>query len=74
MKQKFSKTWVASKQPRKQRKYRYNAPLHIRQKLISVLLDKPLRSKYKIKNIPIRKGDDVLVMRGKFRKKTENYY
>ena len=69
MKQKFSRHWKASKQPRKQRKYIANAPLHIKRKLLSINLSKELRKKYKRRNIPARKGDTVKVMTGKFRKK-----
>lgn len=69
MKQKFSKHWKASKQPRKQRKYSANAPLHIKRKLLGVNLSKELRKKYGKRNIPVRKGDVVKIMRGKFKKK-----
>lgn len=68
MKKSFSKHWISSKQPRKQRKYRYNAPLHLRQKMISVHLDKALRKMYKKRSIPVRTGDEVIIMRGEFRK------
>lgn len=69
MKQKFSKQWLGSKQPRKQRKYRANAPLHIRHKLMSANLKKDLRKKYGKRNFPLRKGDSVKIMRGQFKKK-----
>jgi len=69
MKQDFSKNWKGSKQPRKQRKYLFNVPLHLRKKLISVNLAKSLREKYGKRNIPLRKGDKVKVMRGKFKGK-----
>jgi len=69
MKIKFSKAWKASKQPRKQRKYRANAPLHIKAKFMSVNLSKTLRKSQGIRNIRLRKGDKVKVMRGKFKKK-----
>ncbi len=69
MKQKFSKNWKASKQPRKQRKYLANAPLHIRKKLVSVNLSKDLRKKHNKRNVPAKKGDIVRVLRGKFNKK-----
>jgi len=71
MKQKFSTTWKASKQPRKQRKYSANAPLHIKRKMLSANLSKPLREKHKIRNIEVRKGDKVIIMRGKFKKNKE---
>lgn len=67
MKSKFSKTWVKSKQPRKQRKYRYNAPLHIRHKLMSAHLSKELQKKYGKRSLPVRKGDKVKIMRGRFK-------
>ena len=69
MKQKFSTTWKASKQPRKQRKYLANAPLHLKKKLLSVNLAKELRKKYEKRNIVVRKGDTVKITRGKFKKK-----
>ncbi len=56
-----------SKQPRKQRKFLYNAPLHKRQKLMAATLSKELRKKYGIRSLPIRKGDTVEVMRGDFK-------
>nr|AJS11704.1 50S ribosomal protein L24P [uncultured archaeon] len=69
MEKKFSKHWKSSKQPRKQRKYTANAPLHIKRKLLSVNLSKELRKEHKIRNIPVRKGDTVRITRGKFKKK-----
>jgi large subunit ribosomal protein L24 len=36
---------------------------------MGALLDKPLREKYGMRNIEVRKGDDVKIMRGKFSKK-----
>jgi|TARA_B100001971_G_C18086084_1_gene480947 large subunit ribosomal protein L24 len=70
MKKKFSTSWVGSVQPRKQRKYRANAPLHIKRKMMSSNLSKELRKKYDKRNIPIRKGDSVRIMTGEFKKKT----
>ncbi|MAG02434.1 50S ribosomal protein L24 [Candidatus Pacearchaeota archaeon] len=69
MKQKFSVSWKGSKQPRKQRKYRASAPLHIRRKMMSVNLAKELRKKYGKRNFPVRKGDGVKVMTGEFKGK-----
>ncbi len=70
MKKEFSKNWVSSKQPRKQRKYRYNAPLHIRQNFVSTNFNKELRKKYNKRSFPLRAGDSVKVMRGGFKGKT----
>ena len=69
MKNKFSKAWKASKQPRKQRKFIANAPLHLKRKLLSCNLSKDLRKKYSRRNIEVRKGDLVKIMRGKFKTK-----
>jgi len=69
MKQQFSTAWTGSSQTRKQRKFIYNAPLHTRHKFLSAHLSKDLRQKYGKRNLPLRKGDEVLVMRGFFRKK-----
>ncbi|MEE9525247.1 MAG: 50S ribosomal protein L24 [Candidatus Woesearchaeota archaeon] len=66
----FSKEWIKSKAPRKQRKYRYNAPLHIRNKFMSVHLSKELKEKHKKRNITVRKGDTVKILRGQFKGKT----
>ncbi|MBN1792341.1 50S ribosomal protein L24 [Candidatus Woesearchaeota archaeon] len=65
MKKKFSTAWKGSKQPRKQRKYRHNAPLHVRSSFMNVMLSKELVAKHKVKRLRIRLGDKVKVMRGK---------
>jgi large subunit ribosomal protein L24 len=70
MKKEFVKSWIRSKQPRKQRKYRANAPKHILHKFMGATFSKELREKYGRRNIPVRKGDTVKVMRGQFRGKT----
>ncbi|HDI03057.1 MAG TPA: 50S ribosomal protein L24 [Candidatus Pacearchaeota archaeon] len=69
MKKKFSKAWKSSKQPRKQRKYRANAPLHIKRKMIASHLSKELREKYKRRSFPVRKNDVVKILRGSFKGK-----
>ena len=56
-----------SKQPRKQRKFLYNAPLHIRHKIMSATLSKELREEYNRRSLPVRKGDKVEIMRGDFK-------
>jgi len=65
----FVKTWNKSTQPRKQRKYRYKAPLHIKQKLVRVNLYKDLRLKHGKRNTQICVGDKVKIMRGQFTRK-----
>ena len=70
MKRKFSNSWKASVQPRKQRKYIANAPLKKKQKAMSSSLSTVLRKKYARKSFPIRVGDSVKIMRGEFKGKT----
>ena len=70
MKQHFSTQWNASVQPRKQRKYLANAPIHIRHQILSANLSKELRKKYGKRSFPVRKGDEIKIMVGEFKKKT----
>ncbi|MBM3232444.1 50S ribosomal protein L24 [Candidatus Pacearchaeota archaeon] len=66
MKTTFSTSWKESLQPRKQRKYRHNAPLHVKHKFLSAQLSEELRKKHGIRSIPVRSGDEVNIMRGTF--------
>jgi len=52
------------KNPGKQRKRLYNAPAHIRHKIMAAPLAKDLAKKHGIKTIPVRKGDTVRIQRG----------
>src|SRR3989344_7464604 len=70
MKKEFSLSWKGSKQPRKQRKYRENIPLHLATKLLSANLSKDLRKKYGKRNFPLRNEDEVKIITGKFKGKT----
>ena len=70
MKKEFSSSWKSSKQPRKQRKYRANAPLHAKSKFLSVHLSKELRVKHKKRSVTIRKGDGIKILRGQYKGKT----
>ncbi|MBU1245592.1 MAG: 50S ribosomal protein L24 [Nanoarchaeota archaeon] len=67
MKLKFSKNWIKSKQPRKQRKYLANAPIHIRKRFIVSTFSEELRKKYTRRNFRLRKGDKVKIMKGQFK-------
>lgn len=67
MNKSFSSHWIRSTQPRKQRKYRHNAPLHVKQKFVSAPLSEELRKKHAKKTVRVRKGDVVKIMRGQFR-------
>merc|ERR1711879_679647 len=46
------------------RKAHFDAPGHIRRKIMSAPLSKELRSQHGIRSIPIRKDDEVTVVRG----------
>ena len=46
---------------RKNRKKHFNAPSHIRRRIMSSPLSKELRQKYGVRSIPIRKDDEVQV-------------
>ncbi len=50
--------------PGKQRKMLYNAPLHIRQKIMAAHLSQELIASKGIKSLPLRKGDTIQVIRG----------
>jgi large subunit ribosomal protein L24 len=58
---------MVSKQPRKQRKARFNAPLHIRQKFMGARLSEELSKEYGTRSAAVIKGDSVKVMRGDFK-------
>lgn len=64
MKQEFKKTWNSSVQPRKQRKYRANAPKHIKGKFLSAPLAKDLQKEHKTRSLRIKQGDEIEVLRG----------
>merc|ERR1712142_1316189 len=51
---------------RKNRKRHFNAPSHIRRKIMSSPLSKELRQKYNVRSMPIRKDDEVQVVRGHY--------
>lgn len=69
MKTTFATSWKKSTQVRKQRKYRYNAPLHIKDTFLHVHLDAALRKKYGTRALRVRKGDSVKVVRGQYKGK-----
>ncbi|ERE69430.1 60S ribosomal protein L26-like protein [Cricetulus griseus] len=51
----------------KNRKRHFNAPSHIRRKIMSSPLSKELRQKYNVRSMPIRKDDEVQVVRGHYK-------
>ncbi len=59
--------WVRSSQPKKQRRAYFNAPLHKRQKMMAAPLSPELRKELGIRSLPVRVGDEVVIMRGMFK-------
>ncbi len=57
---------ISSSKPRKQRLFRYTAPMHERQKFLHVHVDKALRQKLptKTRAVQVSRGDTVRVMSG----------
>jgi large subunit ribosomal protein L24 len=53
-----------TKNPKKQRKMLFNAPAHVRHKLMAAPLSPELIAQRGIKSLPVRKGDSVRVVRG----------
>ncbi len=58
---------IKSAKPGKQRNYRRKAPQHVRRKMMSSHLSSELRKKLGKRSLPVRKGDEVKVMRGAFK-------
>ena len=56
-----------SSQRRKSRKAYFTAPSSVRRVLMSSHLSKDLKDKYQVRSIPIRKGDQVKIVRGHFK-------
>merc|ERR1712097_24937 len=59
---KFSPNVSSSR--RKSRKAHFTAPSSERRKIMSAHLNKDLKMKYNVKSMPIRKDDEVIVVRG----------
>ncbi|KAG9304604.1 hypothetical protein G9A89_020168 [Geosiphon pyriformis] len=59
---KFSKDVSSSR--RKSRKAHFSAPSSVRRKIMSAALAKDLREKYNTRSVPIRKDDEVRIVRG----------
>ncbi|KAH8102005.1 ribosomal protein L24 [Phellopilus nigrolimitatus] len=52
---------------RKSRKLHFAAPSSVRRKIMSSALAKDLRAKYNARSLPIRKDDEVRIVRGKYK-------
>ncbi|TKC48330.1 hypothetical protein EI555_016285 [Monodon monoceros] len=53
--------------PSEKRKRHFNAPSHIRRKIMSSPVSKELRQRYNVRSMPIRKNDEVHVVQGHYR-------
>ena len=62
----FSIAWKSSSDQSKQRKYRLNAPLHLKRNFVAAHLAPELKDRYNARSIPLREGDTVKVMKGEF--------
>ena len=60
---------IASKR-RAQRKLQLGAPSSVKRKLMSSHLNKSLRDQYKIRSLPIKRGDEVKILKGKAKGKS----
>ena len=61
-----SKGSTSSIQPRKQRRYRYRAALHLRGHFVHSHLSKDLHTQTKKRAMRVKKGDTVKVVRGQY--------
>ncbi len=52
---------------RKSRRAYFNAPSHIRYKLMSANVSKALKEEHGVRSLPVRKDDEVLIVRGFFK-------
>merc|ERR1711931_551219 len=65
IKMKFNTAKTSSR--RENRKAYFNAPSHIRRVFMSAPLSKELKAKYNVRSMPIRKDDEVQIVRGHFK-------
>ena len=58
---------LESSKPKKQRKFAFERPLHLKRNALAGHLSRDLRKKLGLRSMPLRKGDTVKIMRGKNR-------
>merc|ERR1711973_128887 len=56
-----------SSSSRKNRRRHFQSPAHIRRRIMSAPLSKELRTKYQVRSVPIRRDDEVQVVRGHYK-------
>ena len=64
-----NKKQVKSISRRKMRRAHFQAPSHVRRLIMSSRLSNELRAKHNVRAMPVRKDDEVKVLRGKFKGK-----
>merc|ERR1719199_2461345 len=64
---KYSTTVSSSR--RKSRKAHFSAPSSVRRKIMSSPLSSELKTKHGVRSVPIRKDDEVTVVRGSYKKR-----
>lgn len=70
MMENFNTSWKSSSKPKKQRKYRINAPLHIKSRFLKTHLSPELSKKFSKRTCRVKTGDKVKVMSGQFKGKS----
>lgn len=63
----FSVAWKSSGRASKQRKYRMNSALHMKRNFLAAPLAPDLKARYSTKNLTVREGDTVKIMKGEFK-------
>lgn len=58
---------MKTRKPQKQRKILYNAPHHMRGKILSSHLSSELKASHSTRSVPVRSGDTVRVLRGDYK-------
>ena len=61
------KSHVVASKRRAQRKLQLGAPSSIKRRLMSCHLSKTLRAEHKLRALPIKRGDEVKILKGKFK-------
>ncbi len=61
---------IESSKPKKQRKFHYEKPLHMKQKCLASHLDKKFAKQLEKRSVAVRKGDTMKIMRGKMKGKS----
>lgn len=63
----FSAAWKSSSRVSKQRKYRMNSALHMKRNFLAAPLAPDLKTRYSTRNLTVREGDTVKIMKGEFK-------